>query len=86
MEAWKWILLALAAGLAAFFILSGPGSERVPVVAPAQEIEVGFSHRGITLAGTLNLPAGRGPHPAVILITGSGPQNRDSEIPGIPGY
>ncbi len=86
MEAWKWILLALMAGLAAFFILSGPGSERVPVVAPAREMEVAFSHRGIALTGTLNLPAGPGPHPALVLITGSGPQNRDSEIPGIPGY
>ncbi len=86
MEAWKWILLALAAGLAALFVLSGPGPERVPVVASVQEVEVTFSHRGIALAGTLSLPAGLGPHPAVILITGSGPQNRDSEIPGIPGY
>ncbi|MCW4470552.1 alpha/beta hydrolase [Flavobacterium sp. MFBS3-15] len=35
---------------------------------------------GITLAGTLALPKKEGNFPAVILITGSGPQNRDSEI------
>ena len=35
---------------------------------------------GITLAGTLTLPEGDGPHPAVVLISGSGPQNRDSEV------
>ncbi len=86
MEPWKWILLVLMVGLAAVFVLRAPGPERGPVEAPAREVEVTFSHRGITLAGTLRLPAGPGPHPAVILITGSGPQNRDSEIEGLPGY
>lgn len=37
---------------------------------------------GVTLAGTLTLPDGEGPHPAVILITGSGPQDRDETIVG----
>ena len=37
---------------------------------------------GIHLAGTLTLPQGRGPFPAVVLVTGSGPQNRDEEILG----
>jgi pimeloyl-ACP methyl ester carboxylesterase len=36
----------------------------------------------VTLAGTLTLPAGRGPFPAVVLLSGSGAQNRDSEILG----
>lgn len=35
---------------------------------------------GIKLAGTLSMPAKEGVYPAVILITGSGPQNRDAEI------
>lgn len=86
MEAWKWVLLALVAGLAVVFAFRGPSPEPVPVVAPARDVEVTFSHRGITLAGTLSLPATPGPHPALILITGSGPQNRDSEIEGLPGY
>ena len=34
------------------------------------------------LAGTLTLPAKEGNYPAVILITGSGPQNRDEEFSG----
>jgi uncharacterized protein len=34
------------------------------------------------LAGTLTMPAKTGVFPAVILITGSGPQNRDEEIMG----
>ncbi len=36
----------------------------------------------ITLAGTLTLPQGDGPHPAVLLITGSGPQDRDESLMG----
>ncbi len=37
---------------------------------------------GVTLSGTLTKPMGEGPFPLVILISGSGPQNRDSEIFG----
>jgi pimeloyl-ACP methyl ester carboxylesterase len=37
---------------------------------------------GVTLAGTLTLPQGRGPFPAAILITGSGAQDRDETIFG----
>lgn len=37
---------------------------------------------GITLAGTLTLPKKEGNFPAVILISGSGAQNRDEEIMG----
>ncbi|MBE9466247.1 alpha/beta hydrolase family protein [Dyadobacter subterraneus] len=36
----------------------------------------------ITLAGTLTLPKKEGNYPAVILISGSGPQNRDEELAG----
>lgn len=32
------------------------------------------------LAATLTLPPGKGPFPAAVLITGSGPQNRDEEL------
>ena len=46
------------------------------------EQEVTFQNGGVTLAGTLTVPPGAGPHPAVVLITGSGPQNRDEEIVG----
>lgn len=34
------------------------------------------------LKGTITKPLGQGPFPAVVLVTGSGPQNRDSEIFG----
>ena len=35
---------------------------------------------GVTLSGTLTLPKKEGEFPVVVLITGSGPQNRDEEI------
>jgi len=35
---------------------------------------------GITLAGTLTLPSGDAPFPAVLLISGSGPQDRNETI------
>jgi len=36
----------------------------------------------VTLAGTLSIPEGEGPFPAAILVTGSGPQNRDQTVFG----
>jgi uncharacterized protein len=45
--------------------------------------EVTFDNGDVTLAGTLTLPEGDGPHPAVVLITGSGPQDRDESL--LPG-
>jgi len=36
----------------------------------------------LTLSGTLTIPDTSGPHTAVILISGSGPQNRDEEVFG----
>jgi len=37
---------------------------------------------GVTLAGTLTKPAGAGPFPCALLITGSGPQDRDETVFG----
>lgn len=37
---------------------------------------------GVTLAGTLTIPEGEGPFPAVILISGSGGQDRDETLLG----
>ena len=38
--------------------------------------------QNVTLAATLTIPQGRGPFPAVVLITGSGPQDRDESLLG----
>ena len=42
-----------------------------------REEEVRFDNRAVTLAGTLRIPKDKGPHPAVVLIAGSGAQTRD---------
>ena len=49
---------------------------------PYNEEEVTYENRkaGIKLAGTMTMPRGGGPFPAVVLLTGSGPQNRDEEL------
>jgi pimeloyl-ACP methyl ester carboxylesterase len=36
------------------------------------------------LAGTLTVPLGDGPFPAAVLISGSGPSDRDESLPGVP--
>ena len=49
---------------------------------PYYSEEVTFENMGakITLAGTLTLPKKEGVFPVVVLISGSGPQNRDEEL------
>jgi fermentation-respiration switch protein FrsA (DUF1100 family) len=49
---------------------------------PYREEEVTFRNpvENFDLAGTLTLPQGEGPFPAVVLITGSGAQDRDETI------
>jgi dienelactone hydrolase len=51
---------------------------------PYREEEVAFDDPGarVRLAGTLTLPNGPGPFPAVVLIAGSGPNTRDEPIMG----
>jgi pimeloyl-ACP methyl ester carboxylesterase len=48
----------------------------------SEDVTFENSEAKITLAGTLTLPHDTGSFPAVILISGSGPQNRDEELMG----
>lgn len=48
----------------------------------AEDITFENKKAGIRLAGTLTLPQKEGVFPVVILISGSGPQNRDEELLG----
>lgn len=45
-----------------------------------QEVEFDNTQAGIQLAGTLTLPEGPGPFPAMITISGSGPQDRNGNM------
>ena len=51
---------------------------------PYKEEEVKYENKdaGIILAGTLTFPFEKGPFPAVLLITGSGPQDRNEMVSG----
>lgn len=51
---------------------------------PYREEELTYENgqAGIKLAATLTIPQGKGPFPAVVLITGSGPQDRDETVMG----
>lgn len=74
----------LQAGFKGTFYLSSKPREKDKEKSDAsfKEEEVKFSNGDITFAGTLTLPLKEGKHPAAILITGSGPQNRDENILG----
>jgi hypothetical protein len=61
--------------------LSRPQEPKPPYPYVAEEV----SYRAasdVTLAGTLTKPSGKGPFGAVLLITGSGPQDRNEELMG----
>jgi uncharacterized protein len=56
-----------------------------PLVETVEDVpyrveEVTFGNGEVTLAGTLTLPPTPGPHPAVVLVSGSGPQDRDEAL------
>src|ERR1017187_9291764 len=48
----------------------------------AEDLKYPNKGAGIELAGTLTIPQGKGPFPAVVLITGSGQQDRDESLMG----
>ncbi len=59
-----------------------PQTPAPPFPYAAEEVVFENTADGVTLAGTLTIPDGPGPHPAAILLTGSGPQDRDETIAG----
>lgn len=59
-----------------------PQEPEEPLPYEAREVTFRNASDGITLAGTFTLPPGDGPFPAVALISGSGPQDRDESLLG----
>jgi dipeptidyl aminopeptidase/acylaminoacyl peptidase len=76
------------AGMAGTFVLTRSDEKAQPEPAkpkeplPYNEEEVNFQNGNIKFAGTLMVPKMQGKHPAVVMITGSGPQNRYEELFG----
>jgi pimeloyl-ACP methyl ester carboxylesterase len=73
--------MTMVRGAEANMVLRRPQNPRPPFPYRSEEVTV-QSVSGVRLAGTLTLPAGDGPHPAVLLVTGSGPQDRDETLLG----
>lgn len=59
-----------------------PQTPKPPFPYPTHEVVFENPRGKFDLAGTLVLPAGDGPFPAVVLISGSGPQDRDETVFG----
>ena len=59
-----------------------PQRPKGPFPYDSEEIRFENPDAGITLAGTLTIPKTQGRHPAVVLISGSGPQDRDESLMG----
>lgn len=59
-----------------------PQEPVAPFPYKSEDVTFKNATANVTLAGTLTTPNTAGPHPAVILLTGSGAQNRDEEILG----
>ena len=63
-------------------VVKRPQEPTKPYPYYSEEINFENTKDKITLAGTLTLPKKEGKFPVVVLITGSGPQNRDEELMG----
>ena len=59
-----------------------PQEPHGPYPYRSQELTFANKTAGFDLAGTLTLPPGKGPFPAVVLVTGSGPEDRDEAVFG----
>ncbi len=57
-----------------------PQDPQPPFNYRAEEVTFTNKKEGNTLAGTLTIPEGDGPFPALVLVSGSGQQNRDEEL------
>ncbi len=62
--------------------LERPQHPEPPFPYVVEELVFENPEAGITLAGTLTMPEGEGPFPGAVMISGSGPQDRDETLMG----
>ena len=72
---WRAAAAIAAAGLIAAASACGAAASAGRATAGIRQIAVGVGSP--PLKGTLTLPAGTGPFPAVVLVSGSGPNDQD---------
>lgn len=59
-----------------------PQTPEAPFPYKSEDVVYDAKDKSLQFGATITIPEGKGPFPAVLLITGSGPQNRDEEIMG----
>jgi len=64
------------------FSLNRPQEPKIPFPYKVEEVQIKNERANIVLSGTLTVPEDNKIHSAVILVSGSGPQNRDEELFG----
>ncbi len=64
------------------FTFNRPQKPKSPFPYISEDVTFKNEKADISLAGTLTIPEGSGPFPAVVMITGSGSQNRNEELMG----
>lgn len=62
--------------------LKRPQTPKPPFSYQSEDVTFTNKDHSITYSGTITIPNGKGPFPAAVLITGSGPENRDEELFG----
>lgn len=60
--------------------MARPQDPQPPFNYHIEEVSFVNEKEGNTLVGTLTIPEGEGPFPAMVLVSGSGQQNRDEEL------
>lgn len=76
----------LAGVIAAWVAGTGCASAQGAPAASVRATEgMELARPGVTLRGTLEVPAGRGPHTVALIIAGSGPTDRDGNSPAMGG-
>ncbi|MCH7749980.1 MAG: alpha/beta fold hydrolase [Acidobacteria bacterium] len=74
--------LTLERGEEGGVVMHRPQEPHAPFPYDIEEVRIASSAAGVTLAGSLTLPDADAPAPVVVLITGSGPQDRDEALMG----
>lgn len=76
------VLISTSSVFAQYIKPNRPQEPQKPYPYYSEDVRFKNKQAGIHLAGTLTLPNKKGIFPAVVLITGSGPQNRNEELAG----
>lgn len=68
--------------VAGVYVPERPQEPVAPFPYEIREVDIVNQKDNVTLSGTLTMPQGAGPFPAVVLVSGSGPQDRDEALLG----